>query len=221
MSLQVLSRRQTLASIGVIVGVAGCAENEDEAPSNTEDDPDESTRDTADDADETDGPEEAESDPDSDPDADGDDDSDETDSDDVGDDEGVTVTLDPATAEVETEAETSVEVVINNATDGIGAYEFTVSVATPDVASITTITEARGDGPGAATVSDDGTTAAVERALLGDAFDPAAEVSVATVEIIGETTGTTELTVGDVTVGDNDGVAYTVSGAESASLDVS
>ena len=199
MSLQVLSRRQTLASIGVIVGVAGCAENEDEAPSNTEDDPDESTRDTADDAD----------------------DSDETDSDDIGDDEGVTVTLDPATAEVETEAETSVEVVINNATDGIGAYEFTVSVATPDVASITTITEARGDGPGAATVSDDGTTAAVERALLGDAFDPAAEVSVATVEIIGETTGTTELTVGDVTVGDNDGVAYTVSGAESASLDVS
>lgn len=132
----------------------------------------------------------------------------------------VTATLQPATATTIAGGTADIELVIEGPDAGIGSYDVTVTVADPATGTITDITEAQTGGTGSTEILDSGASATAERALLSDTFSPADEVSVVTFTLTGEAAGTTELTIENIGVGNEEGSEYTVSGTEPATIEV-
>jgi len=132
----------------------------------------------------------------------------------------VTVAVEPSTSQVGLDEEITVDVVITDPSNGVGSYEITGSISDPAVANFTAIEETRTSGSGSASVGSDGATATADRALLDDAFASADTVTIATLTLSGEATGTTELDIDTATIGDEGGTEYTVSETQSATIEV-
>jgi hypothetical protein len=127
-----------------------------------------------------------------------------------------TVSVQPAAASVDVGDTTTVDVVVDSADGGVGAYNVTVGLADGSVASITDV-EFGGD-PGVSETFGpaDATTA---RAALADT-DDTGSVTVLTVTIEGLSAGTTDVTVDVNALGTEDGINYAVPQTSGATLTV-
>ena len=112
----------------------------------------------------------------------------------------------------------TVPVVVGEAEGGVGAYNLTVAVEDPDVATVVDAEVAGDPGIRDVDVAPDGSYVTVRAALMDTA--DAGEVTVATVTVAGEAAGETELTVAVETLGDEAGRPYAVTAEEGSSLAV-
>ena len=136
-------------------------------------------------------------------------------------DTSLTVTADSDTISVgET---TTVDVIVENAEDGVGAGELAVSVD-GDIAAITDVSIGGDPGFATTTSNDDNSTVAVEYATA-DTSDSGA-VTILTITVKGEAAGTTDVTVGPTDSNDESllfdetGVGYDITGTESTTVTV-
>ena len=133
----------------------------------------------------------------------------------------VALTIDPATQQVPTGGTATLDIVVEGADNGLGAYEFTVTVTDTSVVEITTVTETNTGGTGETTVAEDGSQATFNRALLNDSFDPAAEITIGSVTVTtGDAAdGATDLTLDANSLGDAGGTGYTVDATATATVE--
>lgn len=112
----------------------------------------------------------------------------------------------------------TVPVVVSEAEGGVGAYNLTVAVEDPDVATVVDIELAGDPGVREVEIAPDGSHVTVRAALMDTA--DAGEVTVATVTVAGEAAGKTDLTVAVETLGDEAGSPYAVTAEKGTSLTV-
>jgi hypothetical protein len=120
------------------------------------------------------------------------------------------VGLSPADSTVQAGSTTTVDVVVESADGGVGAYNIDVSVVDPATATITGI--APGGNPSESTtettVAGDGSNAGVAAALADT--DDTGTVTVATITLEGQAAGTADLNLTVNALGDETGAPYTV-----------
>lgn len=129
-----------------------------------------------------------------------------------------TVELSPTSQSIDAGNTTTYDVVVTNASGGVGAWDFTVSVPNASVATITNVSLNGDPGETDVAITDNGSTAEV-KAALADTADSGA-VSVATITVTGATPGTTDLLLDVAAVGDEAGTNYEVTGTTDASMTV-
>lgn len=129
-----------------------------------------------------------------------------------------TVSLVPATDRVGVDDTTTVDLVVRGATDGVGAYNATVSV--DGAAEITAVRIGGDAGLQRVDVADDGSSALVVAALMDTAERAATPVTVATLTIRGVGDGTTDAAVSVAELVDEDGHVYSVADATGTSVRV-
>ncbi len=112
----------------------------------------------------------------------------------------------------------TVPVVVDEAEGGVGAYNLTVAVEDPDVATVVGAELAGDPGVRDVEVAPDGSHVTVRAALMNTA--DVGEVTVATITVAGEAAGETGLTVAVETLGDEAGRPYAVTAEEGVSLAV-
>ncbi|WP_256290028.1 PKD domain-containing protein [Halobellus inordinatus] len=130
------------------------------------------------------------------------------------------VSLSPTSNEVATGDTTTFDLVVDNAEGGVGAYTATVSVDDPSVGSITDV-ELQGDpaeGTSEANIAADGSSVAIDAALMNTA--DSGSVVVATITVQGEAAGSTSLSTAVEAIADEDATTYAVTGTNGASLTV-
>lgn len=112
--------------------------------------------------------------------------------------ESVNVSVQPAEAEVEENGQTTLQVVVEGAGDGVGVHDLEISLADGDVAEITDI-ETINDPVAAGAdigISDDGTTAVAIAAMGPNSYAAADEIPILELTVRGLTlNGSTEVTV--------------------------
>lgn len=138
--------------------------------------------------------------------------------------DSVDISLQPADGEVEAGGQTTFEVVVEGAGDGVGAHDLEIRLADSAVAEITdveTINEPSQFGT-QVEVTDNGTTAVARAALGNNAYDAAPEITVLELTVEGTALNeSTELTFADgAAVGPEGGGQYATGSAEGATLDV-
>ncbi|RLM89321.1 PKD domain-containing protein [Halobellus sp. Atlit-38R] len=130
------------------------------------------------------------------------------------------VSLSPTSNEVATGDTTTFDLVVDNAEGGVGAYTATVSVDDPSVGSITDV-ELQGnpaEGTSEANIAADGSSVAIDAALMNTA--DSGNVVVATITVQGDAAGSTSLSTTVEALGDEDATTYAVTGTNGASLTV-
>ena len=132
----------------------------------------------------------------------------------------VDLSFDPGESEVVEGEETTVELVVSGAEDGIAVYDMTVRT-TGDGVVLTDVT-LTGDPVLDLSQRVDDTTAAVVAVMGEGAHEPADEIPIAELTVRGETAGeSVELVVdGEVDIGLDEDNQYTVADRESATIDV-
>jgi hypothetical protein len=128
-----------------------------------------------------------------------------------------TVSVQPADASVDVGDTTTVDVVVDSAAGGVGAYNVTVALSDPSVASITDV-EFGGD-PGLTETPVDTDSTVTARAALADT-DQSGAVTILTVTLEGVADGTTDVTVDVNALGTEAGVNYAVPQTTGATLTV-
>jgi hypothetical protein len=132
----------------------------------------------------------------------------------------INVVLEPTAQDVQPGEETTYDVNVEGADDGVSAYGVTVDIGDTSVGTITdgTLVEFGGQF-GSVTVSDDGSSVRFEEAVGGD--DAGSEdFTLATVTVTAaDATGNTELSVSDATVDGNNN-SYTNAELGSADLTI-
>ncbi|WP_226012376.1 fibronectin type III domain-containing protein [Halomicrobium salinisoli] len=135
-------------------------------------------------------------------------------SDDNGGGESSTVSVDLASADIGTGAETTAAVVLDEAPGGVSGFDVTVSVADPSVASISSASvggglNSIGDEP---SPSGGGSTASISGADLSESVsEGATDVELATVTLVGQSDGETDVSVDVSNLDANDGDELSVS----------
>ena len=128
------------------------------------------------------------------------------------------VRLEPASGTIGTGGTTTFDVVVANASGGVGAHNTTVSVADPTVARITDVQLAGAPGVQDVTVAGDNASVDIDAALM-DTNDTG-PVAVATVTIEANASGTTAVDLAVSALGNETGTDYVVNDTASASLTV-
>jgi hypothetical protein len=128
-----------------------------------------------------------------------------------------TVSVQPADASVDVGDTTTVDVVVDSAAGGVGAYNVEVGLSDPSVASITDV-EFGGD-PGLTETPVDTDSTVTARAALADT-DQSGAVTILTVTVEGVADGTTDVTVDVNALGTEAGVNYAVPQTTGATLTV-
>jgi len=111
--------------------------------------------------------------------------------------ESVNVSLVSTTDSVTPGEDVAYDVVVTGADSGLSSYDVTVNLSDEDIASIVDAEPARDSGFGDETISENGSSVNLERALGDDTFDPAEELTIGTVTVSAEAVGNTSLTVVD------------------------
>ncbi|RLM53930.1 PKD domain-containing protein [Halobellus sp. Atlit-31R] len=130
------------------------------------------------------------------------------------------VSLSPTTSETFVGGTATYELVVDDASGGVGAYSATVSVDDPAVGAITGV-ELQGNPAGQTTdvdVAADGSSVAIDAALMDTA--DAGSVAVATITVQGAAAGSTDLSASLSALGNEAGTSYTVTDTQGASLSV-
>jgi predicted nucleotidyltransferase len=130
------------------------------------------------------------------------------------------VSLEPSGATVETGETTTYDVVVDTANGGVGAYDFSVSIDDPSVASISDV-DVDGEPADATTevsIAEDGSAADVKAALADT--DDSGGVTVATVTVRGDDAGTSDIGLTVDARGTEAGASYAVTETTGASITV-
>jgi hypothetical protein len=128
------------------------------------------------------------------------------------------VEIGPETQTIDAGTSSTVAINVTNADGGVGAYEFTLNTSATDTLTITDVELAGSPGQSNVEIAPDGSGVTVS-AFLADTADTGS-VSIATVTVQGETAGTTDLTLSNLEVGDEDGNSYTITSTSDAGVDV-
>jgi len=132
--------------------------------------------------------------------------------------ETVSVDVEPVETTVSTDEATDFDVVVVDASDGVGSYEFDLAVGDSNVAAIENVSLVGTNASDSLTnVSwgPNGTSVSVA-AGIGDEDHG----RIATISIVGQSNGTTSLSMEGVAIGDNNGSSYTVGSTGSAEITV-
>jgi hypothetical protein len=113
---------------------------------------------------------------------------------------------------------TTFDVVVDDASDGVGSYDISVRLTNGSVGTITDVSLAGSPGISDVNVSADGTTATAN-AAAGVTSNTGA-VTVFTVTVEGQTAGTTGVAVDANSVGDENGVTYSITDENDGQLTV-
>jgi hypothetical protein len=116
------------------------------------------------------------------------------------------VQISAADDRIDVSGTTTVDVVVENVDGGVGAYNLTVELSDPDVASITDVELVGGPQLQQVDVQSDGARANLTAALLDTA--DSGSVTVASVALSGEALGTTNVTVSVNALGNESGTPY-------------
>jgi hypothetical protein len=128
------------------------------------------------------------------------------------------VRLDPTSETTDGSGETAFDVLVENATGGVGAHTTTVSVADPDVAAITNVT-LRGDpGQSAVDIAANNSSVTIDAALMDT--DDSGVVTIATITVEANSSGTTGVGLDVSALGNETGSPYEVTDASGATLTV-
>jgi hypothetical protein len=130
------------------------------------------------------------------------------------------VALEPESATVDEGETTTYDVVVSDANGGVGAYDFTVSIDDPSVASIAAV-EVRGSPAEQTTdvsVAGDGSSADVAAALANTS--DTGSVPIATVTVSGDAEGTSDIGLTVDALGTEAGESYVVTETTGASITV-
>ena len=135
--------------------------------------------------------------------------------------EEVDISLQPSEGEVEPGEETTVAVVVEGPTSGIATYDITVDVSDPAVATITELTLTDEPGLPHAEITDDGATAELIAAMLGEPHPGDDEITIAELTVQGVTDGETMLNIRDeIILTDSDNAPYVIGDLSGMRLDV-
>ncbi|WP_154019998.1 hypothetical protein [Halococcus sediminicola] len=105
-------------------------------------------------------------------------------------------------------ASASVDLTLSTAPEGVSGYDLVVRLADPSVGTITSASVASEFGLDRVSVSDDGTTVMLAGVDNDENVQPGAtDVQLGTVELTGESAGTTQVVVEEVNLDDDDGNA--------------
>ena len=132
------------------------------------------------------------------------------------------VAIAPASQSVDAGSTTTVDVVATQATEGVGSYEFTISVDDPTVASITGV-DLAGDPDESvsdSTIAADGSSATV--AVFASDTTGTGEIVLATVTVTADAAGTATFSVDDqsVNIGTDAAEDYDITGTSDATVTV-
>jgi hypothetical protein len=130
----------------------------------------------------------------------------------------VSLDLSPTDATVSNDGTTALDVMVSNASNGVGSYDFSASVDNPNTVTIENVSLV-GTSPGGAltdvTFAADGSNVSVAAASAG-----VDEGRLATIYVRGESPGTASVSLDSATVGDTAANSYTVGSLGSASVQV-
>lgn len=130
------------------------------------------------------------------------------------------VRLEPSNSSVPVGTSTSYDVIVESADGGVGAYEFTLTLDDPSVASVTDL-ELGGNPPmkmSDVTFAADGSSVS-GAAVLADTNDTG-RVTIATTTITGDSAGTSNLSLAVAALGTEAGDSYTVTETPTSSITV-
>lgn len=130
---------------------------------------------------------------------------------------GTTADISPDNKEVPINGTSTVDVVINNADNGIGAYEMELSVANADVVEISDMELTNDPLIEDVVINNQNSSVMVEVAMGENVHEPG-NVTVATVTLEGVNDGSTELDFDSVNVADADDTQYTITDTDGSSL---
>lgn len=128
------------------------------------------------------------------------------------------VELSPASDEIATDSTTTMDIVVTNASGGVGAVNVTVSLSPSDVATITDISLDDSAYSVEIRTNADNTSATI----IGFGLDTndSGSVVVGTVTVRGDATGTTDISMQVNALGDESGADYAVTSVDGASISV-
>lgn len=128
-----------------------------------------------------------------------------------------TLSVDPGSTSVGVGDTTTVDVVVDNAPDGVNGYVLNLSLTDGSAADITGVTLNGGPLFASSDIGPDNNTVSLEGA--GTEFSSSSP-AVVTVELTGTNAGETDLTIDDATVRDQNSDEYTITGTNSGTLTV-
>ena len=129
------------------------------------------------------------------------------------------VEVSPANQTITPDETTTVDVVVTNATDGVGSYEFDLNLSDASVATIENVSlKGNPIQGGSKTIASDGSSVHVSGSVADTA--DSGEVAVATVTLEGKAGGSTDLDLAVDTMGDELGEPYTISSVSNGNLTV-
>lgn len=128
------------------------------------------------------------------------------------------VELTPETQTIDAGTTSTVAINLTDASEGVGAYEFTLNTSATDTVTVTEVELAGNPGQSEVDIAADGSGVTVS-AFLADTVDTGT-VSIATVTLQGETAGTTDLTLSNLEVGDENGNSYSITTTGDATVEV-
>ncbi|SFK75654.1 hypothetical protein SAMN04487950_0937 [Halogranum rubrum] len=144
----------------------------------------------------------------------------DTDDDDERETLATSVTMNPATDEIDEGDETTFDVVVTNASGGVGAYNVTVTVTDSDVAVVTGVELSGTTENSTSTVEIADDESSVRFVATGVDTDQNGSVVLATVTVEGDDDGETDLTLAVESLENEQGQSYTVTNATGSSLTV-
>ena len=132
--------------------------------------------------------------------------------------DGKTVSLSPATMTLPPEGSVTAGVVVQNISDGVGAYNFELSVNDTSVATIESVDLAGNPDVQTVSVDEDGSSASVEAALAGTADD--GDVTISSVTFSTHSRGDVAVDLVVNALGNEGGESYEVSTVEDGTIRV-
>jgi hypothetical protein len=130
-----------------------------------------------------------------------------------------TVSLAPATDEITTGSTTTLDIVVENASDGVGAVNATISLSTEGVATISDVS--LDDSAIAVDVAMNAANTSATVTGYGLNTSDSGQIVVGTVSLQGESTGDADVTLQMNALGDESGIDYSVTSTTGTSLSVS
>jgi hypothetical protein len=132
-----------------------------------------------------------------------------------------TIELQPSDKEVKPNGQTTYDVVVTGADDGVGSYSVNLTSSDTTVGEFTNIDLAKSPSTDNSVVTSDGSTAVIDADLGSNTHAAAAEVTIATVTVQGNQEGTSSLSVdSSASVSGSSGSSYTIDSRSGASLTV-
>jgi hypothetical protein len=129
------------------------------------------------------------------------------------------VGLDPNSGSVAPDGQQSFAVRIEGAENGVGGYEMVIDVGDTEVASITDVSPTKNPASAQIDIASDGSSADVSVDMGGNGYDPG-DGTVADLTVEGEGTGSTSLSLNNLTIRDTADATYDVTDVSGASVTV-